>query len=382
MQNYDVVVIGAGSMGMAAGYFLAKNGKKTLLLDSFNPPHDHGSHHGETRIIRYAYGEGEQYVPFALRARDLWQDLAQKTNKELFLQTGVINVGDRDDRFIQNVITSAGKFDLPLEVLSSGDIHKKWEGIYLPENFIGCYEPTSGILKVELCMEAYRELAVKEGAEIRTNSKVIQIDTQSDHQLIITTENGESFTSNSAVLSVGAWAGELLKQLDLNLPLTPIRKTFAWYDVDEGLYSRSKFPAFAFKLSDSIFYGFPSIDGAGLKVGRHDGGEMINPDEDKLPFGEVLGDEEDLTSFLDRFMPHEHTLKFGKTCMYTMTPDEDFIIDTHPNFKNIAIAAGFSGHGFKFASAVGEALSNLIIKGKTDLDITPFAINRFNRESK
>ncbi|MBK3495856.1 N-methyl-L-tryptophan oxidase [Viridibacillus sp. YIM B01967] len=375
-MHYDVIVVGAGSMGMAAGYFLAKSGKKTLLLDAFNPPHDQGSHHGETRIIRYAYGEGAEYVPFALRARDLWQDLAQQTGKEIFLQTGVMNVGDENIPFIKNVIASAEKFDLPLEVMTATEVNEKWPGMQLPANFVGCFEPTSGVLRVEACVEGYRELASSAGAIIRTNSRVTKVDVQ-PQKVTIETVDGATFTANAAIISAGAWAGELLTQLDLELPLNPIRKTFAWYDVDEKYYNQHDFPAFAFELEESIYYGFPSIDGAGLKVGRHDGGDTVNPDESNLPFGEIAGDAEDLTGFLDEFMPREHELKFGKTCMYTMTPDEDFIIDVHPNHKNIAIAAGFSGHGFKFASAVGEVLCDLITKGSTDLDIAPFSMKRF-----
>lgn len=377
MKNYDVIVIGAGSMGMAAGYFLSKNGKSTLLLDAFNPPHDQGSHHGETRIIRYAYGEGHEYVPFALRARDLWRELARNVHKELLLETGVVNVGEKDIPFIKNVISSAEQFDLPLEVLSAAEVQKKWPGLKIPENFVGCFEPTSGVLKVEECVSAFREMAIREGAEIRTNSKVTKIDAK-ENEVTITIADGTKFTANSAIFSVGAWAREVLKQLDLDLPLNPIRKTFAWYDVEEDLYSSNKFPAFAFELSDGCYYGFPSIDGAGLKIGRHDTGDSIDPNVARLPFGEVSGDKEELKSFLDQFMPNQkHTLKFGKTCMYTMTPDENFIIDLHPKYKNVAIAAGFSGHGFKFASAVGETLSNLVLKGETDLDITPFSIKRF-----
>jgi monomeric sarcosine oxidase len=376
-MHYDVIVIGAGSMGMAAGYFLSQSGKKTLLLDAFNPPHDKGSHHGETRIIRYAYGEGVEYVPLALRARDLWQELAQQTGKEIFLQTGVINVGDKNIPFIKNVIKSAEKFDLPLEVMTASEVNGKWDGMQLPENFLGCFEPTSGVLKVESCVEAYRELALNTGATIRTNSRVTKVHPQSG-KVTIYTEDGATFTADSIIISAGAWSGELLKQLDLKLPLNPIRKTFAWYDVDERYYNQNDFPAFTFELADSIYYGFPSIDGAGLKVGRHDGGDTINPDEVKLAFGDVAGDVENLNGFLDEFMPREHELKLGKTCMYTMTPDEDFVIDVHPKYNNIAIAAGFSGHGFKFASAVGEVLSDLITKGSTDLDIKPFSIKRFS----
>lgn len=377
-MHYNHIVIGAGSMGMAAGYFLAKGGGKTLLLDAFNPPHDKASHHGGTRLIRYAYGEGLEYVPFALRAGALWHELAEKTDKEIFHQTGVINVGDKETPFVQNVIASAHKFNLPLEVFTASEVNEKWPGLQLPENFLGCFEPTSGVLHIENCIAAYRELAVKEGAQIRTNSRVVQIDAQSD-KVTIQNSDGATFTADSVVISVGAWAGDLLKQLDLNLPLNPIRKTFAWYDASEALYSENNFPGFAFQLGEASYYGFPSIDGAGLKMGRHDGGDSVDPDSEKRPFGDIPEDADDLTQFLSTYMPSVGSLKMGKTCMYTMTPDEDFIIDLHPDYKNIAIAAGFSGHGFKFASAVGEVLSELITKGSTELDITPFSINRFTK---
>ena len=375
-MHYHHIVIGAGSMGMAAGYQLAKEGGKTLLLDSFSPPHDKGSHHGETRLIRYAYGEGLEYVPFALRAGALWRELQEATNKKIFHQTGVLNAGAKETPFVQNVMASAQKFKLPLEVFSSAEVNEKWPGIKLPENYLGCFEPTAGVLLAENCIAAYRELALKEGAEIRTNSRVVTIDAQAD-KITVKTQDGAAFTADSIVLSVGAWAGDLLKQLNLTLPLNPVRKTFAWYEADEELYNENNLPGFAIQAEDAFYYGFPSINAAGLKIGRHDGGIPINPNEERMAYGEFPEDTGDLNSFIQTYMSSAGQLKYGKTCMYTMTPDEDFIIDLHPTHKNIAIAAGFSGHGFKFASAVGEALSQLIINGSTELDLTPFAINRF-----
>lgn len=375
-KNYDVIVIGAGSMGMAAGYFLAKSGKSTLLLDSFNPPHNKGSHHGDTRIIRYAYGEGAEYVPLALKAQELWNDLEIESGKRLFLQTGVLNVGPEKSDFIQNIISSSKTYSLPLDVLDSSEVNSRWPGISLSTEYIGCFEPTSGVLKCEECIEAYRELAIKHGAEILTNSRVKEVDIQ-DNRVTIRTEN-QTFQANSLIVSAGAWSGELLSQLDLNLPLEPVRKTFAWFEADENLYNHKHFPAFAFETTQGLHYGFPSIDGAGLKVGRHDGGEKINPDNAIPGFGELPEDEADLVQFLNAFMPKNPKLKYGKTCIYTLTPDEDFIIDLHPNYPNVAIASGFSGHGFKFSSAVGQVLAELIIAGKTEQDISLFSINRFN----
>ncbi len=374
-MHYDVIVIGAGSMGMAAGYFLSKSGKRTLLVDSFNPPHNKGSHHGDTRIIRHAYGEGEEYVPLALKAQELWNDLEKVTGKQLFLPTGVLNVGHEKTDFIQNIISSSKTYSLPLEILGSIDVNKRWPGINLPNKYIGCFEPTSGVLKCEECIGAYRELAERHGATILTYSKVKELLVH-DKRVTIKTED-QTFSANALVVSAGAWSGSLLSMLDLNLPLNPVRKTFAWFDVNEDLYNHKDFPAFSFETSQGQYYGFPSIEGSGLKVGRHDGGETINPDEAILGFDELEKDSTDLRQFLHHYMPSTQQLKYGKTCMYTLTPDEDFIIDLHPTYSNVAIASGFSGHGFKFSSVVGQILSELIISGKTEQNISPFSINRF-----
>jgi N-methyl-L-tryptophan oxidase len=376
-MNYDVIIIGAGSMGMAAGYFLSKSGKKTLLLDSFNPPHNKGSHHGETRIIRYAYAEGEEYVPMILKAQELWNDLERATGKQLFIQTGVLNVGNEESDFIQNIISSAKKYSLPLDVIDSNEVHNRWSGITLPNDFIGCFEPTSGVLKCEESIKAYQELAELNGATILTNSRVRGISIRDERVTIKTDE--QTFYSDALVVSAGAWSGNLLSMLDLDIPLTPVRKTFAWFDANENIYNHNSFPAFAFETPQGLYYGFPSIDGFGLKVGRHDGGNQINPDEKMIGFGEIAEDEGDLVQFLNQYIPDIRQLRYGKTCMYTLTPDDKFIIDLHPKYSNVAIAAGFSGHGFKFSSAVGQALSNLIISGKNEIDISQFSINRFKK---
>lgn len=373
-MHYDTIVIGAGSMGMAAGYFLSKSGQKTLLLDAFDPPHSNGSHHGDTRIIRHAYGEGEQYVELALYAQELWEDLEKQSGESLFLQTGVLNVGPKHSDFIQNIISSANRYDLSLDVLNSEEVSHRWKGIKIPNDYIGCFEPASGVLKCETCISTYKKLAVENGAHLAMNQRVSSVELN-ENEVVVKTPNG-TYYANSLIIAAGAWSSGLLSSIGINLPLQPTRKTFAWFQTDEKLYNDTTFPAFSFVTSNGTYYGFPSIDGAGLKVGRHDGGEPIHPSESMRPFGD--GDQEDVSTFLETYMTaSEHTLTYGKTCMYTMTPDEDFIIDVHPNYSNVAIAAGFSGHGFKFSSAVGHVLSELITNGETNQNISPFSLKRF-----
>lgn len=373
---YDVIIVGAGSMGLASSYYLTKEKKKVLLIDAFTPPHDKGSHHGETRLIRYAYGEGPKYVPFALRAKSCWEELATLTEREIFRQVGILNFTPKDDQYLKNVLESAKQFNLEVEKLSAAETNLRFPGFRLGEEMEACFEVASGVLMIENILKSYYELSIKQGAVVKENERVTKITPISQREFEVETTKG-TYKGKSIIISAGAWAKDILQSLGLSLPIKPIRKTFAWYEVDENLYGDHVFPGFAFNNGKTAYYGFPSIDGVGLKIGRHDLGDEVNPDEEKIPFGEVMGDQEDLDQFLQTYMPHVGAFKYGKTCMYTMTPDEDFIIDRHPQFNNLVFAAGFSGHGFKFASAVGEALKDLILHNEPKIDLTPFSANRF-----
>jgi len=373
--HYDVIVIGAGSMGMAAGYFLAKKGAKTLLIDAFDPPHDHASHHGETRIIRHAYGEGRQYVRLVLRAQELWEALERESGYTLFERTGVLGIGEPSSPFLTETFASAAQYGLPVERLNAAQIRKRWPGITLPDDFIGCFEPDSGVLYSERCIQVFRELALKFGADLTVNTPVknIQYDR---HGVTVDTISG-TYRGKNVIVTAGAWAGKLLPELQL--PLQPTRKVFAWFETNAPLFEPAQFPAFTFDLGDRTFYGFPSFNGSGLKVGRHDGGEPTDPDTLNRAFGTNASDEGDLRSFLDRFMPQASgRLKQGKVCLYTKTPDDHFIIDRHPNFSHVVIAAGFSGHGFKFSSAIGEVLCQMVTGEEEHHDLSLFSLRRFS----
>lgn len=376
-MSYEVIIIGAGSMGMAAGYYLSNKGKKVLLIDAFDPPHTEGSHHGETRIIRHAYGEGEGYVPMALRAQELWLELEERSKKKLFLQTGVLNAGDPDSLFIKNVLKSGETYSLPVEVLTAGQMNERWPGFQFSDDFIGCFEKNSGVLMVEECIRVYRGLAGKNGVLLKTNTPVKSIEA-SEASVTVKTDS-EAFVGEKLIVTAGKGTGPILSTLGLELPLQPVRKTFSWFDSDEAVYRTGQFPAFAvnYPNSDELYYGFPSIEGAGVKIGRHDEGHPVQPGEKLADFGTIPDDKQDVKGFAERFLSREMPLKYGKTCVYTNTPDSDFIIDKHPDLKNVFFACGFSGHGFKFASVVGEILSQMIMDGKTEMDISAFGIDRF-----
>jgi N-methyl-L-tryptophan oxidase len=374
-NHYEAIIVGAGSMGMATGYYLSKHGIKTLLLDRLNPPHDKGSHHGETRIIRHAYGEGSHYVPLVLRAQQLWEQLQEESDVQLFRQTGVLCAGAPGSSFVEEAVKSGRNSSLPIEYLSSEEIGYRWPGFSFPSGFAGCFESTSGILFSERCIAAFRKLGLENGMTLQPYTKVEKIELSSNGGIIKT--GSDTYYADYIIVSAGAWSGKILNDLGLELALIPIRKTVSWVQCSDELYDFRLFPAYSVDLLDAHFYGFPSIDGSGMKIGRHDGGEPVDPDEILSPYGANPHDEEDIRQFLQNYMPlaNGHLLK-GRTCMYTLTPDEDFLLDQHPKFSHMFIAAGFSGHGFKFASVIGEVICQVISKGKSHFDLSRFSIRR------
>ncbi|QRG67183.1 N-methyl-L-tryptophan oxidase [Brevibacillus choshinensis] len=375
MKNtYDVIVLGAGSMGMAAGAFLAKQHAKVLLIDAFDPPHTKGSHHGDTRMIRHAYGEGKKYVPMVLRAQELWEDLERETGKHLFERTGVLGLANIGSAFLEEEINSAKQFDLPLELLQPEEVRKRWPGIAVTEEIMGAFEPNSGLLYSEECIRAYRQLALQHDAALFTNTRAKSITYHADGVTVHTLQG--DYHADKLIVTAGAWTGQLLQELEI--PLQPFRKTVVWYEADEAAYGLGKFPSYFVDLPGDRFYGFPSIQGSGLKLGSHDAGVNVNPDEVNRQFGSEPGDDGDLFTVAKRFFPHVGgKLVRGQVCLVTWTPDHDFIIDRHPSHDHVLIVSACSAHGFKFASVVGEISAQLTLQGKTNFDLSPFALSRF-----
>ncbi|WP_367272686.1 N-methyl-L-tryptophan oxidase [Paenibacillus tritici] len=370
---YDVIIVGAGSMGMSTGYHLARRGVKTLLIDAFDPPHTEGSHHGDTRLIRHAYSGDPAYIDLALRAQVLWEEAEAESGLELLVPSGVLNLADSGVYSFSGRLAEAHKRKVRAEQLDAEEIRRRWPALNLPESFEAMYEPDAGYLYSERCITAYRQLALAHGAELLTNTPVQHV-TAREGSVTVHTKHGD-YHGAAAVLSAGAWFHSLSPFI--SLPIKTVRKVVGWFgstpDFDAG-----RFPGFTLGSEEGGFYGFPGMGGAGLKIGRHDTGEEWKPGEPLAQFGSLESDEGDLRRVLEAYMPGAAgRLLKGSVCKYEHTPDEDFIIDRHPDYRHVLLAGGFSGHGFKFSSVVGEILADLAVQGHTRQNIAPFALSRF-----
>lgn len=371
--NYDVIVIGGGSMGIAAAYYLAEGGKKVLVLEQSTIPNNIGSHHGETRIFRMGYGDGAQYVPLLKEALVLWKELEKEVDRTLFQQVGALSIGPHDSEFVRETIDSSVEYGLEHELLTASEIEKRWPGFDLPADYRGCFDPISGFLFSEACVLAYKEAALKRGATIYENTRVDAVDALEDG--VCVKAGGQSYIGRKAIVTAGAWTAKLLPEL--NLPIQPVRKALGWFETAGTLY-RDQFPCFVVDTKEGeTYYGFPDFNGGGLKIGHMGLGDKTDPDAvDRQFYFEK--DERDLRSFLANFMPQAEGKLLNKgICMFSNTPDHHFIIDTAPGMEHVILAAGFSGHGFKFASVIGDILRELATEGATKRDIAFLRLNRF-----
>jgi sarcosine oxidase len=373
-DHYDVVVLGIGGVGSAALYQLAKRGVRVLGIDRFPPGHALGSSHGETRIIRQAYFEHSDYVPLALRAYELWHELEQRVNKQLFSQVGLLQVGPAEGHVVSGVLRSAKNHSLSVEQLDRQQLVQRFPGFHFPANAIGVFEKRAGYLRVEASVLAHAQAAVELGAQLSVGVTVQEINSESNGVKIVTSSG--TIRANKIVVSPGPWASQILAFAQHKLQVR--RKHVYWMSTaSPQLHEQSGCPTFLFELPHGVFYGFPVRDNLGLKVAEHTGGEVVPhpPSQAYTAFNNT--DFQRVNTFLREFMPLvSETRLHHSTCYYTMTPDEHFLVDVQPENPRIAFAAGLSGHGFKFTPVLGEALADLALEGKTEL---PIGFLRWNR---
>ena len=356
MASYDVIIVGLGGMGSATAYYLASRGHDVLGLDMHQPGHDLGSSHGHHRIIREAYFEGPDYVPFVQRAYDLWAELEEDAGvADILTLTGGLMFGRPDSEIVEGSLTAGRLYGLPYEEFSARETSRQFPGFRLDEDMMAVYEPRSGFVAPERAMESQLRLAAERGARLRHDVEVLSWSADGDG-VVVKTKN-ESFRGAALVITTGPWASELLGQLNVPLAVWRIVNTY-FQPVEPSLYEVGNCPIYLFDAPDATFYGFPHLDGIGLKIGRHDTGEVTSARQINRTV--AAKEEEYLLDALRAYLPGAAGEVLGSvTCMYTMTPDEHFVIDLHPEHPNVAIGCGFSGHGYKFAPAIGEALGEL-----------------------
>jgi sarcosine oxidase len=379
--HYDVIVLGVGSMGSAACYQLAKRGFRVLGLEQFDIPHELGSHAGQSRIIRKAYGEGSDYVPLLERAYQNWKTLESETGSQVYYKTGLIYFGAQDDPFLKTVKSSSVKYKIPVNNLTAAECDRKYPQFKLPQNFQRLEEPDAGFITPERSILLFVEQAIKNGAVIRTKEKVIEWKRENGSVTVVT--NQGTYTANKLVITAGPWTGKMMPALASKLTIT--RQAVAWVKPKKwDNFTLGKFPCWILENKDHDFYGFPILPVGtfggplGLKLALHyPGAETTDPDA--VNRNTKASDEKILIEFLNEFIPegYENTLVM-KTCLYTNSPDNDFIIDYLAGFdKDVVFATGFSGHGFKFVSVVGEVLADLALNGSTSLPIGFLKAKRF-----
>ncbi|MEW8987127.1 MAG: N-methyl-L-tryptophan oxidase, partial [Bacillus sp. (in: firmicutes)] len=332
------------------------------------------------RMFRLGNGNGGQYVPLGKESLRLWKDLEEVSGKTLYQRVGALTVGHPKSEYVSEAIKSSVINDLTYEEMTASMIRERWPGIEIPDDYYGCYDPEAGFLFSEECIQTYKEEAIKLGAVVLENQAVVDLDIKSEQVTVFTTS--ADFTAEKLIVTAGAWIPKLLRSIDI--PIKPLRKTIGWFKPTvEKLYSEG-FPCFIFD-TDTIghYYGFPDFDGGGVKLGRMDLGYDCDPDTVNREFGAYEDDESDIRNFLEQYLPGAAgELVKGAASMFAMTPDEDFIIDIHPEYQNVCVAGGFSGHGFKFASVVGKILTELATKGETQYDISFLRLNRFSEVEK
>lgn len=387
---FDCIVLGVGGFGSGALYHLARRGIRALGIEQFSVAHDRGSSHGETRIIRKAYFEHPDYVPLLERAYELWHDLERETSRRLLYPVGLFLAGLPTCESVAGTLLAARQHNLPVEQLTAPEARKRFSGFRFHDDFAVVFEPQAGYLEVENCVAAHIGAAVRRGAVLRTGETVIGWESDGRH-VKVKTDRGE-YSAASLVITAGPWAGQVLEacagakpdRTELTGSSSPtwekwlrvVRKPVFWFEADARFDAARGTPTFFFETPSEQFYGFPRIDGRTIKVAEHTQGNAV---ADPLTVDRELhaGDLAGISRFLREHIPEvEQTPDRHSVCMYTRTPDCHFCIDRHPEWSNVAIGAGFSGHGFKFTTVLGEALAELALDGSTKLPVEFLSVRR------
>jgi len=372
-MTVDVAVIGLGATGSAALHHLAERGLRVIGLEQYTPGHARGSSHGETRIIRLGYFEHPSYVPLVRAAFPLWRQIELDSGTRLLEVTGILEMGAPDGTLVAGTLRSARTHGLPHELLDAAEVARRFPVFRLPPGFVGVFQPDGGILAAEPAVAAQVALARAAGAEVRTNETVRAIESTSGGVRIVTDRG--TVMAAQAVVAAGPWIKQLLPELAV--PIRVTRQAIGWFaPSDTAPFARERCPVFMIENQDGIFYGFPRGPQPGIKFARHHSDETVDPSAAVRPMDGA--DEAVLRTALAAHVPSaDGALLDAQICRYTMTPDEDFILDRLPGAPAVIVASPCSGHGFKFGPVVGDIVADLVTRGTTPHDISRFRLARF-----
>lgn len=374
--SFDVIVAGVGAMGAQTCWHLASRGQRVLGLDRYDIPNSMGSSHGVHRIIRLAYFEHPLYVPILRRAYELWRQTEQLFSEQLLFVTGSLDIGPSGSPVIEGSLASCKLHSLAHELLDAADVNARYPGYRLPGGYAAVYQADGGFVASERAVIAAATLAMNAGATLRAHEAIVGFDRLTGGGVKVKTTKG-TYEAGRLVLSTGAWIGEHVAAL--KSAAVPERQALGWFRPKNPEHFRlGSFPVSNLKSEDGHFYQFPVWGVPGFKIGRyHHLREQGAADE--LSREPNAADEDALRSGLKRFFPEaDGDLLAMRTCMFTNTPDEHFVIDTMPGFDEVVVASPCSGHGFKFSSAIGEILADLAMDKKPRFDLSPFKIGRFS----
>ena len=373
-RPYDVIVIGMGAMGSATVYELASRGLRVLGLERFDIPHDRGSSHGVSRIIRLAYSEHPSYVPLLRRAYERWRELESAAGEKLLHITGSVDTGRPEGPVFSGSLASCIEHNLPHETLSSEEIARRFPGCRFPAEWMSVYQPDGGFLMSERCIVAHVAVALERGADVRAREAVLEWDASGDTVRVQTTRG--SYEAGSLVITTGAWAGPLVPSLDHLL--APERQVLGWFQpLRPEVFAPNAFPVVIGEFEEGRYYASPVFGVPGFKIGKF---HHLNEPTTADGLDRECRDEDEavLRQAVARYFPDANGPAMSlRACMFTNTPDEHFLIDALPSAPNAYVAAGFSGHGFKFSSVVGEIMADVSTRGETAHDISLFRLDRF-----
>ncbi len=372
-DSYDVIVIGVGGMGSASAWHLARRGCRVLGLEQFNIPHDLGSSHGQTRIIRLAYSEHPSYVPLLRRAYALWREIEERAGERLLHITGALDAGPADDRVFQGSKKSCEEHGLPHEILTGAEVNRRFPGYRLPEDTMAVFQTDGGYLLPERCIVAHVEAAQEAGAQIRACEPVLEW--RSNGRGVTVKTSKSTYTADRLVITAGGWIGKMVRRLDR--VVQPERQVLGWFQPRRlDLFLPDRFPVFNLQVAEGRYYGLPVHGVPGFKIGRYHHLEEAT-DMDRIDRSAHPRDEAVLREFAERYFPDGAGPAMSlQVCAFTNTADGHFILDAHPEYPNVLVASPCSGHGFKFCSVIGEVMADLATTGNTPHDIALHGLAR------